>query len=80
LIDGALGVLDAADGAFTAVSGASAEAIIIWKDGGGGGNSQSGTTDLLLLYIDNSTGLPITPNGLNINFTFDSGANKIAKL
>ena len=47
-----LGVLDAADGVFSAVTGASVEAIIIWKDGGGGGTSASGTTDLLILYID----------------------------
>jgi len=80
LIDGALGVLDAADGAFASVSGDSVEAIIIWKDGGGGGTSQSGTTDLLLMYIDNSNGLPITPNGLDINYAFDNGANKLAKL
>jgi len=80
LIDGALGVLDAVDAAFTSVSGASVEAIIIWKDGGGGGTSQSGTTDLLLIYIDNASGLPVTPNGLDINYVFDNGANKIAKL
>lgn len=80
LIDAALGVLDAQDGVFSLVSGVNCEAIIIWKDGGGGGTSQSGTTDLLLMYIDNSSGLPITPNGLDINFAFDNGASKIAKL
>jgi len=80
LIDAALGVCDAVDALFSAVSGDQCEALIIWKDGGGGGTSQSGTTDLLIAYIDNSTGLPITPNGADINFVFDNGANKIFKL
>jgi hypothetical protein len=80
LIDAALGVCDAVDALFSSVTGDQSEALIIWKDGGGGGTSQSGTTDLLIAYIDNSTGLPITPNGADINFVFDSGANKIFKL
>jgi len=80
LIDAALGVCDAADAVFTAVTGDQCEALIIWKDGGGGGTSQSGTTDLLIAYIDNATGLPITPNGADINLAWDNGANKIFKL
>jgi len=80
LIDAALGVCDAVDAVLSAVSGDQCEAIIIWKDGGGGGTSQSGTTDLLIAYIDNSTGLPITPNGADINLVFDNGTNKIFKL
>ena len=62
----ALGVFDAADVTFTAVSGASVEAIVIWVDGGGGGTSQSGTTDSLVVYIDTGTNLPVTPNGGDI--------------
>ena len=62
----ALGVFDAADVTFTAVSGASVEAIVIWVDGGGGGTSQSGTTDPLVVYIDTGTNLPVTPNGGDI--------------
>ena len=80
LIDAAAGVCDAQDATFTAVSGDQSEALIIWKDGGGGGTSQSGTTDLLIAYIDNATGLPITPNGADINLVWDNGANKIFKL
>lgn len=62
----ALGVFDANDVTFTAVSGASVEAIVLWVDGGGGGTSQSGTTDSLVVYIDTGTNLPVTPNGGDI--------------
>lgn len=74
------GVADAADATFSAVSGATVEAIIIWKDGGGGGTSASGTTDPLISYIDTATGLPVTPNGGDITVQWDNGANKIFKL
>ena len=74
------GVADAADATFSAVSGASVEAIIIWKDGGGSGTSASGTTDPLIAYIDTATGLPVTPNGGDITVQWDNGANKIFKL
>ncbi len=74
------GVADAADATFTAVSGATVEAIIIWKDGGGGGTSASGTTDPLIAYIDTATGLPVTPNGGDITVQWDNGASKIFKL
>lgn len=70
-----LGVADAADVTFTAVSGSSVEAIVIWKDTGVSGTSP------LIAYIDSaSAGLPVTPNGGNITITWDSGANKIFKL
>lgn len=70
-----LGVADAADVVFTAVSGSSVEAIVIWKDTGVSGTSP------LIAYIDSaSAGLPVTPNGGNITITWDSGANKIFKL
>jgi len=48
------------------------DALIIFKDTGVAGTSQ------LIAYIDLAT--PITPNGGNINITWDSGANKIFKL
>lgn len=80
LVDAALGVCDANDVTFTTVTGDPCEALIIWKDGGGGGTTQSGTTDLLIAYIDSATGLPVTPNGGNIDVVWDSGANKIFKL
>ena len=74
------GVFDADDLVFTAVTGASVEALIIWKDGGGGGTTTSGTTDPLIAYIDTGGNLPFTPNGGNVTAQWDSGANKIFKL
>lgn len=70
-----LGVADAADVTFTGVSGASIEAVVIWKDTGVSGTSP------LIAYIDTAaSGLPLTPNGGDITLTWDNGANKIFKL
>lgn len=68
------GAADAADVTFSSVSGASVEAIIIYKDSG------VESTSSLIAYIDTATGLPITPNGGDIIVTWDNGANKIFKL
>lgn len=68
------GAADANDVTFTSVSGASVEAIIIYKDTGVDASSP------LIAYIDTATGLPITPNGGDIIVVWDSGANKIYKL
>ncbi len=68
------GAADANDVTFTAVSGASIEAIVIYKDTGVSGTSP------LIAYIDTATGLPITPNGGDIIVTWDNGSNKIFKL
>jgi hypothetical protein len=68
------GVADAADVTFTAVTGASCEAVVIYKDTGAAGTSP------LIAYIDTATNLPVTPNGGNISITWDNGANKIFKL
>jgi hypothetical protein len=56
------GVFDAADATFSAVSGNSVEAIIIWVDTGG-----ASSTDPLIVYFDTGiTGAPVTPNGGDI--------------
>ena len=68
------GAADANDVTFSAVSGASIEAIIIYVDTG------VESTSPLIAYIDTATGLPITPNGGDIIVTWDNGANKIFKL
>jgi hypothetical protein len=68
------GACDAADATFTSVSGASIEAIIIYKDTG------TDATSPLIAYIDTATGLPITPNGGDIIVTWDNGPNRIFKL
>lgn len=68
------GAADADNVTFTSVSGASIEAIVIYKDTG------VAATSPLIAYIDTATGLPITPNGGDIILSFDNGANKIFKL
>lgn len=68
------GVADAADPTFTAVVGDPSEAVILYKHTG------SDATARLIAYMDTGTGLPVTPNGGDINLTFDNGANKIFKL
>lgn len=56
------GALDAADSTFTAVTGATAEAIVLYRK-----NAGANTTWRLVAYIDSGfTGLPVTPNGGDI--------------
>ena len=68
------GAADAADVTHTTVTGASVEAIVIFKDTG------VEATSPLIAYIDTATGLPITPNGGDIIITWDNGPNRIFKL
>lgn len=68
------GAADAADITFSSVTGASIEALVLYKDTGTEGTSP------LMAYIDTATGLPITPNGGDIIVTWDNGANRIFKL
>lgn len=72
--DPVAGVADAPDVTFLAVVGAVCEAIVIVKW------VNDETDSPLIAYIDNATGLPVTPNGGDINVVWDSGANKIFKL
>jgi hypothetical protein len=61
------GVFDAADVTFTAVSGASVEALIIYKDTGSAASSP------LIAYIDTvSSGLPVTPNSGDIGVSWSA--------
>lgn len=60
-----LGVFDTADFVWTAVTGDQSEAIIIVDD--------THASDALVLFIDTSiTGMPVTPNGGNINGTVNA--------
>ncbi|ANO03595.1 hypothetical protein [Mycobacteroides immunogenum] len=68
------GICNAASVTFSAVSGASVEAMVIYKDTGTVGTSP------LIAYIDTATGLPVSPNGGDINIAWDTGTNKIFKL
>jgi len=70
----AAGVADAADITFSAVSGAVSEYLIIFQDTG------TPSTSHLIACIDTATGLPVTPNGGDINVTFDNGVNRVFKL
>lgn len=61
------GLFDGDNVTFTAVSGASVEALIIYIDTG------SAATSRLVAYIDTSvTGLPVTPNGGDITITWNA--------
>jgi hypothetical protein len=62
------GVVDGGDVTFSAVSGNSAEAIVIYRK-----NAGANTTWRLVAYIDTGqTGLPVTPNGGNITITWNA--------
>ena len=69
-----LGVFDADDVVFSAVTGDPSEALVIYKDTG------VAATSPLIAYIDTAAGLPVTPSGSDITVTWDSGVNKIFKL
>lgn len=61
------GVFDGDNVTYTAVSGASVEALVIYIDTGVAGTSR------LVAYIDTSvTGLPVTPNGGDISITWNA--------
>lgn len=61
------GAFDSADVTWPAVTGNTAEAIVLWLDTGTPGTSR------LIAYIDTGqTGLPVTPNGGDITYTVDA--------
>lgn len=61
------GVFDGANVTYTAVSGNTAEAIVLYIDTGVAGTSR------LVAYIDTGvTGLPVTPNGGDITVTWSA--------
>ena len=69
-----LGVADVADFTFTAVTGDPSEVLVFYKDTG------TAATSPLIAYIDTATGLPVTPNGGDINCQIDNGSNKLFAL
>ncbi len=64
------GAADANDVTFTSVTGASIEAIVLYKDTG------TDATSPLIAFIDTATGLPITPNGGDIIVTWTTAQTK----
>jgi hypothetical protein len=69
-----LGVADADDVSFSTVAGDESEALVLYVDTG------NAATSSLVAYIDSATGLPITPDGGNVNVVWDDTANRIFKL
>jgi len=69
-----LGTADADDVVLSAVSGDPSEFIVGFHDSGVESTSE------LSFYIDTATGLPVTPNGGDINVAWDNGADKIFTL
>jgi hypothetical protein len=70
----AAGVFDGGDmtPAFTAISGATAESLVMLKTTG------TPSTSNLICWWDTATGLPLTPNGGDVNLAFNvSGIIKI---
>lgn len=59
------GTFDTADFTWSAVTGDQSEAVILWDD--------SLTNDRLIAFYDSSiTGMPVTPNGGDINVTVNA--------
>lgn len=69
-----VGIFDGADVTFTAVSGASVEAILLFKDTG-----VASTSPLIGLIDQVTSGLPVTPNGGDITIVWDN-TNGILKV
>ena len=62
------GTFDGGDVTFTAVTGATVEALVLYRK-----NAGANTTWRLVAYIDTSvTGLPVTPNGGDITITWNA--------
>lgn len=68
------GTANAANLTFSAVSGAQCSLLAIYKDSG------AVNTSPLILAIDTASNLPVTPNGGDINVSWDTGTNKIFTL
>ena len=70
----AAGVADAEDVTFPTVTGDPSEALVIYKHTGTEGTSR------LIAYINDATGLPVTPNSGDITVQWSNDASKIFKL
>ena len=60
------GTFDSDDILYTAVTGDPSEALVLYQDSGVEGTSR------LIIYIDTATGLPVTPDGTNINVAINA--------
>lgn len=70
------GVADAADAVFSAVSGPTVGALVVFAS-----SATANASDWpLIAYIDTATGMPVGPNGGDITVQWDNAANRIFKL
>ena len=60
------GTIDAVDTVFAAVSGASVESFVVWKD------TTVEATSPLMFQFDTAPGLPVTPNGGDITIQWNA--------
>jgi hypothetical protein len=78
------GVFNAANlaPAFAAVTanGSNHILILIQSSAVTGGADVATSAQRVIGYIDTATGLPVVPNGGDVNITWDTGTNKIFKL
>lgn len=65
----ALGVFDTADFTFTAVGAAAASGQLILENNNGAGAGADAARMLIAFYDTGMTGMPVTPNGGDINVT-----------
>lgn len=63
----AVGVFDAADSVFTALSGDSVERLILFKDTG-----TEATSILIAIYDTFTSGMPLTPNGGDVTVQWNA--------
>lgn len=63
----AVGVFDAADAVFTALTGDQVERLILFKDTG-----VEGTSILLAIYDTFGSGMPLTPNGGDVTVQWNA--------
>ena len=63
----AVGVFDAADSVFTALTGDSVERLILFKDTG-----SEATSILLAIYDTFGSGMPLTPNGGDVTVQWNA--------
>jgi hypothetical protein len=69
------GVADSLDTTITASAAVACNALVVFQHTG------SDATARVIAYIDNATGLPLTPAASGVvNVAWDNGANKIFKL
>lgn len=70
---GTSGVADAADATFAApAANATAHSLIYFQSSAvGGGGDVAATAQRLIAWIDTGTGLPVTPNGADIQIIFN---------